>query len=241
MIRWTFKRALREVGLPGDYPLKTEEDFAKLMQVWKSLTVEARRGNNDDRAAVLSYCKTIFQKRWKARQSVICPACGKLKNIRSAHCQLCARTLRYYKNRLHSNDMDSDLHKPEPLTPITQIERRSGQLSNALRVLANGNIGDSFVTNRPSSSIGNLAKLLGGIVVCRIANPGEKDHKKRRYHVWRTDGLPPEKVNEIIERRMKGETVAKPAPWVPLPPAEQQKAKDRKHPKKPKNEPPGDA
>ena len=79
----------------------------------------------------------------------------------------------------------------EDSVPIPPIAKRVGQLADALRRIQPN---QSFVTAKPSSTINNIARGLGIKVVARIANPDEKDPKKRLNRVWRVDGTPMEKL-----------------------------------------------
>lgn len=62
-------------------------------------------------------------------------------------------------------------------------------------------IGQSFPIIHSKSAVQKAAERMGLKVLIRADNPQEKDKKKRRYRVWRTDGLPWRKVNQIITQR----------------------------------------
>lgn len=228
-----YKQALAELGLPTDYDIRSDGGFVRAMAIWKELTVEARKQNDDAHAATLSLCKVLIQKKYQYHKSRICPKCGRAKARHSAHCQMCNVQLAYYSDKL--DEPKIMLHQIESaLIPVPNIQRKQGELVRALKILGEGNIGDSFVTNRSASSCVFMAKTLGGNIICRIANPTEKDPKKRLYRIWRTDGLSQDEVNAILAKRLKGETVEKPPAWVPPSAEEMAKINDRKHPAKKK-------
>lgn len=120
-------------------------------------------------------------------------------------------------------------HKVEA-TPIAipPIAHDRSELALAMSQLSTGHIGDSFLTNKSASTCILMAKIMGGVVTCRTANPQEKDHKKRQYRVWRTDNYSMEEANEIIKKRVAGEKIEKPAAWIPMSPEEAQKYKNKK-------------
>jgi hypothetical protein len=117
---------------------------------------------------------------------------------------------------------DLSLHKVESGAnalidvPIIHGSNGRGALADAIKQLACGQIGDSFVTNRNPSTVVRLVKIQGGGIIFRVLDPNEKDYKKKRYRVWRSDDLSMDEVNEVIRKRRIGETVPKPKIWVPM-------------------------
>lgn len=134
--------------------------------------------------------------------------------------------------------MANDLYKIES-SIIIPVERGDGALTTAMEMLAKGHIGDSFISDKTNSSINNVAKIYGGRgkIACKSVNPEEKDRHKKRYRVWRTDGKTLYEVNEIIQKRTRGEDITKPEPWTPLPACEVEKLKKKRNTKTEK--PPG--
>ena len=238
MARWTLKRALDELGIPHDCEVKTPQGYDIAMAAWKRLTIDARRSNNDDRAAMLSLCKTIIQKKRDRHTSKVCPTCGKAKSSVANQCQMCSHTSRYYAHSLEKGNLIMHEIEKTPIL-IPEINKRQSEVSLALKQLVNGQIGDSFVTNKPISTTSLMAKMLGGTIICRSANPEEKDSKKRKFRVWRSDGLSMSEVNAIIQRRIDGEILPRPAPWKVPEQKELLRIKGRSKEKRQETKPPG--
>lgn len=223
--RLSLKRALLEIGLPGNFSVRSQEAYDEAMERWKKLVVAARRSNCDDRAAFLSQCKSVIKKRHESAKSRICPRCGEGKSQEAEHCNVCYRIL-FYSDAIDYTE--PTMHEIESsLILVPDVARRRGALTEALLKLAKGKIGDSFVSDKTASSITLAAKMQGGQVICRIANPEEKDPKKRKYRVWRSDGLSMEEVNTIIRKRMEGQPVPESKEWVPMKTEEARNIKGR--------------
>lgn len=222
----TYRDALKELGFQPTFDLKSKEEFNKVMVVWKELTVEARRRNDEGRAAVLSLCKALIQKRHGVRQSKICPGCGQGKSAAALLCQVCSRASHYARKIEHNG---TPMHTIETLVPIPDVHTRQSELDKALKLLSIGHIGDSFISDKCASTIAYRARLIGGTVTCRKANPEEKDPDKYLYRVWRVDGLEMSEVNEIIKKRLAGEDIPKPAAWVLPSPTELEELKRIKY------------
>lgn len=228
----TFRRAKLLCGLPDDFFLRNELDYTQAINFWRAKTVEARKNGNDNHAAVLSQCKQIFKERHAARQSKICPDCGGAKSANGVRCQSCSFRWRFYKNQLNENNSMKEYEVVLGTTLIPPRTTYTGILTCTLRKLTEGQVGDSFVTKKHSCVVKAAARNLGLEVICRCINPEERDKAKRMYGVWRSDGMTMEQVNEIIQKRLKGEAVPPPKPCVPDP-----KLLAKKHPKK--GTPPG--
>lgn len=216
-MRLTFPKAKRLCGLDETFEIRSEEDYNFALRVWKDQTVVARQANDDDLAAELSQCKQLFKRRYSNRIARKCPRCGDSKSAYADHCQTCSITYRYYDHRLHTHSVTMKEHEiEEGLVIIGPRCHQTGVLTSIIRKVATtGQVGDSFVTDKPSTSIKNVARMQGMEVIVRIANPEEKDLKKRRYRVWRSDGLEMEQVNEVIRKRMAKEEVPPAKPCVP--------------------------
>jgi hypothetical protein len=213
--RWNIRRAVSYLGLDPAFKVRTDEDMNLVMAVWKERTVLARKTNNDEEAKTLSLCKELVKRWYNCRTSRKCPKCGEAKSTHAYECRRCS-----YFTRHHSHSMSETTVKDYEIVATALVTPRNhitGELTLALRQLVDGQVGDSFVTPKQPTSIKLQAKMLGLEVMCRIANPAERDPKKRKYRVWRSDGLEDTKVNEIIQKRMKGEPVPKPKDCVPLP------------------------
>ena len=226
--RLTFSAAKRLCGLDADFEIKTGEDYHFILRVWKEQTVAARRKNDDSRAAELSQCKEVFKRRYHNRINRVCPVCGKGKSAFAAHCQPCSLNLRFYSHTLDTVVM-KEHEIEETLVVVGPRCHQTGVLTAVIRKLATtGQVGDSFITDKQSTSVKNVARAAGMECIIRIANPDEKDKKKRRYRVWRSDGLNMEGVNERIKARLAGQTVP-PSPPCVAPPPDQL---PNRHPKK---------
>lgn len=221
-MRFTFKHAKKLCALDDNFEITSDETFNFAMKVWKEKTVAARNANDDALAAELSQCKELFKRRHTNRVLRVCPKCGGSKSTHAMNCSVCARRERFYPNEIPSTSVVMKEHEiEEGLVIIGPRCHQTGVLTSIIRKLASsGNVGDSFITDKQSTSIKNVARMAGMEVIVRIANPEEKDKKKRRYRVWRSDGKSMEEVNEIIRKRMAGETVPPSPPCVP-PPADQ--------------------
>jgi hypothetical protein len=217
--RWNYRHAITYLGLEPSFKIRDEDDYRQVMLVWRDRTVVARKSNNDEEAAVLSLCKEVVKRWWNCRFSRKCPTCDDAKSIHAHECRRCS-----YLRRYHSRSMNETTVKDYEFSKTTLVTPRvhsSGELSRALRQMADeGQVGDSFVTPKAPTSIKLQAKMLGLEVICRMANPLERDPKKRKYRVWRSDGLSDEEVNEILKKRMAGQPVPPPKKCVPLPPGE---------------------
>lgn len=219
-MRLTFAQAKKLCGLPAEFELKRQEDFERAIAAWKEKTVAARNGDRDNEAADLSQCKELFKKRWSARQSRICPRCGDFKSAHAVHCGTCARAEKNHHNEMNETTVELKQHELELGTILVPPRAtKSGPLTTVMQKLAlEGQIGDSFVTCKPPTSVSAVARSLGLSVITRTANPEVKDKSKRLYRIWRCDGLDMEAVNQIIRKRLAGEPVPPPKPCVPLPP-----------------------
>lgn len=227
-MRLSFPVAKRLCGLADTFEIKSEDDFHFAVRVWKEQTVDARRKNDDIRAAELSQCKELFKRRYTNRVSRICPQCGDGKHSTAKHCQPCSLNFRFYRHTLDTIVM-KEHEIEEVLVPVGPRCHQTGVLTSIIRKLATtGQVGDSFITNKQPTTVKNVARMSGMEITVRIANTDEKDLKKRRWRVWRTDGLDMDAVNERIKARLAGETVPPSPPCTPPPPG----TLPDKHPKK---------
>jgi hypothetical protein len=219
-VRFYFRHAKELCGLDHDFEIRSEEDYNFALRVWKEKTVAARQANNDELAAMLSQAKQVFKRRYTRLVSIHCPTCGNSKSQYAYQCHMCARINRYYHNQVPQSSIVMKEHEiEEAVVLIPPRLHATGVLTGVLRKLATtGKIGDSFVTDKQPTSVKNIARSLGMEVTVRIANLEEHDKKKRRWRVWRTDGLEMEAVNEIIRKRLAGEPVLESKPCVPPPP-----------------------
>jgi hypothetical protein len=215
-VRLYFRHAKELCGLPNDFEIKSEDDYHFAVRCWKEKVVDARRTNNDELAALLSQCKEVFKKRHTRLISIHCPDCENTKSRYAMRCHICARRERFYKNQLHTHSIIMKEHEiEEGLVVIPPRTHSTGVLTAVCRKLAySGQVGDSFVTEKQPTSIKNICRMLGMEVIVRMANPEEHDKKKRRYRVWRSDGLEMEEVNERIRKRLAGEPVEPSKPCV---------------------------
>lgn len=215
-MRLNFPKAKKLCGLDETFEIRSEEDYNFALRVWRDLTVEARRQNNDDRAAELSQCKQLFKRRYTNRVSRKCPTCGEAKSTHADHCQPCSVTYRYYHNQLHTHSVVMKEHEIESGLVLIPVRYSKGVLTGICQKLATeGQVGDSFLTDKQPTSVKNISRMMGLQVTIRIANPDEKDMKKRRWRVWRTDGLDWPLVNERIQARLAGKVVPPSPPCVP--------------------------
>lgn len=215
--RFTFARAKELVGLPSDFELRSEETYAHALACWKERTIAARREGRDADAAELSRAKECFKARHHRRVSRICK-CGEAKNPHAEFCQVCSRTNRYYRNQvMEHTETHVELNAMEPtLVPVPERSTRAGKMRLMCQQLATtGQVGDSFVTDKPPASVSTVARTLGMKIIFRLVNPQEKD-AKRLYRVWRSDGKSMEELNDIIRRRLAGEAVPLSEPCVPM-------------------------
>lgn len=209
----TLRWSLQQIGLPPDFPLKTEDHFNTAFRCWKERTVDARRANQDRLAADLSLAKANIVKRQKRLASLRCPRCGKLKSPTAEQCRPCALYTRFYSDKVEAMN-NPELYKVEtPVEAIPDRSTRAGPLMIALRKLATGQIGDTFVTDKNGTMVASAARKLGGNVIVRCINTGEKDPKKRLYRVWRSDGLSMDEVNAVIRDRIAGMNVPDAPAW----------------------------
>ena len=201
------------VGVEPNYDMRTPEDYDFLQRCVRDLMVMARRSGDDDQAAIFSQCKALLKRRFYLR-GLKCE-CGNAKSRHADHCHTCYMRIRFYKVSLNEPKMKE--HEIESvLTPVPDIIRKTGALSTVIRQLAQkGQVGDSFVTDKSSSSVGNLARHLGLEILTRVANPEEKDVKKRKYRVWRSDGMSMDQINQVIADRQAGKPAPLPKPCVP--------------------------
>lgn len=218
-MRLYFRHAKELCGLPSDFEIKTEEDYHFAVRCWRDKVVEARRRNDDAHAALLSQCKEVFKKRHTRLVSFRCPDCENAKSRHAMRCHICSHRNRWHKNELNPHSIIMKEHEiEEGLVVIPPRTHSTGVLTAVCRKMAHsGQVGDSFITDKQPTSIKNVARMMGLDVVIRMANPEEKDKKKRRYRVWRADGLDMDGVNEIIRRRMAGEAIEPAKPCVPPP------------------------
>lgn len=233
-MRFTFPRAKDLCGLPDDFEIKNNEAYEFAMKCWKEKTVSARNANNMELAAELSQAKQLFKRRHTNRVLRICPDCGESKSLHAQRCAICSRRERFYHNEIPSSSVIMKEHEiEEGLVIIGPRCHQTGVLTAIIRKLATtGKVGDSFITDKQSTSIKNVARMAGMEVIVRIANPEEHDKKKRRYRVWRSDGMDMDELNEIIRKRLAGEAVPESKPCTPMTP--EQLAK--RHPKKRSND-----
>jgi predicted RNA-binding Zn-ribbon protein involved in translation (DUF1610 family) len=215
-----FAAAKRLCGLAEDFEINSKETLDYALRFWRERTVAARRKNDDHTAAVLSECKEVFKKRYNRIVSRHCPTCGEAKSAHSMQCRMCSYADRYLRHNLPSHSAIMKTHEiEEGLVVVPAITHRTGELSSICRKIATtGQIGDSFVTPKSSTSVNGVARTLGMKVLIRCANPEEKDKKKRLYRVWRSDGFDMDQVNEIIRKRLAKEPVEPAKPCVPPPP-----------------------
>jgi hypothetical protein len=216
MTRFNFQQAKRICGLERDFQLRRPEDYETALRAWKERMVGARRTGNHDLAALLSQCKQVIKRRFNWLFSRTCPDCGRGKQRHAARCFYCSLVYRHYRNKLPYAMKEHELGELALIPPRMQA---TGILTAVCRKLAlNGQVGDCFITDKQPTSVKNVCRLLGMEVIIRIADIHEKDRKKRRWRVWRSDGLGMEQVNERIEARMAGKTVPVSPPCKPLPP-----------------------
>ena len=119
---------------------------------------------------------------------------------------------------------DYEIQHTVLVTPRLHI---GGDLTTALRKLVEGQVGDSFVTPKVTSSVNLAAKNLGLEVMCRIENLSERNPKLRRYRVWRSDGYDEAKINDIIRLRKQGLPIPPRKECVPLTKEQRAKKKGR--------------
>ncbi len=180
------------LGITADFRLDTESDYEAARARWKELTAAARLAGDDNRAAELSQVKEALKKLWNAKNDRVCPRCGNGKSPHAQYCQVCRGTVNnngYVEER--NNTVECKIESGVLVPEIT----RHGELTQTLRKLE---LGQSFVTGKSMSSIGNIARTSGIKVICRRENPAEKDPKKRLIRVWRCDGLTAEELNQRI-------------------------------------------
>ncbi len=217
-VRLTFRRAKQLVGLDENFEICTDERYEQATKLVVEKIVEARRTGNDSLAADLSAAKALFKKLNAARTDRHCPICGGMKSRKSLHCQTCANTVRYYPNSL-MQPVEEKEFVIEHVHLVTREHRPTAKLTITMAKLADeGQVGDSFIVcGKPVTTIKGVARMLGLEVMCRKLNPGEKDQKKIRVRVWRSDGLDEDAVNDIINKRIAGQTVPPPKKCVPPP------------------------
>ena len=215
-MRLTFPKAKKLCGLDETFEIRSEDDYNFALRVWRDQTVEARRQNNDDLAADLSQCKQLFKRRYNNRVMRKCPTCGEAKSTHADHCQPCSVTYRFYHNQLHTHSVVMKEHELESGLVLIPLHYSKGVLTGICQKMATeGQVGDSFLTDKQPTSVKNIARTMGLQVTIRIANSEEKDMKKRRWRVWRTDGLEWPQVNERIKARLEGKAVPPSPPCVP--------------------------
>jgi hypothetical protein len=201
--RNAFKQAKELLGLADDFEIRGEEDYQFALRVWKDKTVLARQLDDQAAAAVLSQAKEILKRRHTSRISRVCPNCGEPKSQNCRFCRTCYHDERWHKHSLHTHSVTMKENEVEDgLSVIPPKAHANGAIANVCRKLLAGQIGDSFVTDRPPSTINNVCRNLSLQIIVRTINPAEKDKKKKRWRVWRSDGMEMEKVNEIIRSRM---------------------------------------
>jgi hypothetical protein len=235
MARLYLRQALTMLGLPSDFRVQKQADFEVALALCKEKIVAARKANNDQLAAEFSCCKELFRSRHNRMVSRQCE-CGRAKDLYATQCSECSRTRRYYSKNLMA-ETPLKLHEIE-VTPVAVPHRWQprGLLTLTLKKLAeSGQTGDSFITDRTPSAIKLQGKMFGLQCVIRIANPNEKDLKKRVYRVWRSDGLSEDELNALIQKRLKGEPVPATPPCHQPTPEELASLKQQKHPKKSKS------
>lgn len=225
-----FAHAKELCGLPSDFEIRSQETYEVALAYWKEKTVAARREGNDALAAELSCAKELFRKRHATRVNRLC-ACGRGKSAHAVRCRICSTTARYYGNKvMESTETNVELNAIETaLVPVPERSTRAGKMRLMCRQLATkGQVGDSFVTDKPPPTVNTVARNLGMKIIYRLANPQEKDRKKRLYRVWRSDGKSMEELNDIIRRRLAGEEMPPSESCIPMTPEEIAKSKGRR-------------
>jgi hypothetical protein len=205
-----FAAAKRLCGLADEFDIVTTDDFVAAIRAWKARTVDARQAGDDGAASVLSQCKEAFKRRHSRAQNRHCPRCGVAKQQHARHCQVCARAVRNGTDKSipERSTIMTEHEIEDALMPIPHARHGDSGVTEACRKLAAiGQIGDSFITSKSASSVNNASRPLGLRVMVRLTNPMERDRKKQFRRVWRSDGLRPEEVNEIIRKRLAGEAV----------------------------------
>ena len=226
MRRLSFADAKRLCGISSLQRLDTDDDYAAVNAAWKSRMVAARNAGDEEEAKVLSQAHQVFKRRYISAVSRVCPDCGQSKSLFAMRCGRCSRIYRFYRHMIPQPVL-KDYELEQAAVPVPPRKHMPGKLAIAMLKLSNSQVGDSFVCGNASATIKNAAAAVGLQVIVRIANVEETDKKKRKFRVWRSDGLESEAVNEVIEKRRKGEVVPPPEKCVPLSTEEQRKRRHR--------------
>lgn len=199
-MRLDLNRAKGLAGLATDFRLRTNQDYENAQAAIKEKIVLARRSQNDDLAAQLSWAKEVFKKHWGS--GPICPGCGGIKKKHYRTCSMCRPDCGgKRKHCFDSTKLNMDTTKDHEILhdqPIPCRRMAPSELRMALEALAKGKAGDSFRTPHSPNSIKSSAKTLNLQIAIRNVTPGEKDKKKVRYQVWRTDGQSEEQINRRL-------------------------------------------
>lgn len=222
-----FNKAKQLCGLEQDFEIRSDEDFSFAQRVWKERMVVARNTNDNEACVALSQARVAIRKRY-FRLGSKCPLCGSVKSRGANHCQVCNVHVRNYANSLPQPLMKE--HEIEAaLTLVPPRSLRTGILSQVCRKLATeGQPGDSFVTNKPSTSVKTVCRAMGMEVIVRLANPDEKDKKKQLHRVWRSDGMNEYDLNAHIQQRREHPDKVQKAPPCKAPPPVERKKKAAK-------------
>ncbi len=195
-----YEMALKKLNLIG-FKLETEEDYARIMDIWRDATVKAREVKNDVLAADLSQVKEAIKGKWDTYKECTCPRCNKQKSPKTDYCADCLRTLKGDKHFLvNGGPAMYEVRDDVFVTMAAHGDSGRGELTEAMRKLIQ--VGDSFLTNKSPTSVKNVSKNVGIETICRKQNPGEKNKTKLRYRVWRSDGLSATDVNRAIKQRV---------------------------------------
>lgn len=193
-MRMTFAKAREVLRLPSSF-LPTQHDSYDLMLAkWKEEVVEARRKANVERETELNEAKAFVKKRKDAKESMVCPSCGKIKNPQSIKCQVCWQRERNGAGAIMEKS-NVKLYQIEEGVPVPS-PRGDSELSAALKQLER--LGQSFCTPAKHCTIILKAKQLGVKVLARVIDPNERNKEKRVYRVWRSDGLTQAQLNDYI-------------------------------------------
>ena len=108
-------------------------------------------------------------------------------------------------------EINIDQLKPVP-TPPDRCE-----LARVCRKLATeGSVGDSFVSDKQTSRIREVAWRVGMKVIIRAEGYMDGPGQRKRYRVWRSDGLSESDLNAVIQSRAQNPDFKAPAkPCVP--------------------------
>ena|SRR5271157_888446 len=217
-MKLTFPAVIRLLGLEEGFAVSTEQNYAFALRVWREKIVAARRTGDEELARLLSQCKEVIKRRYIGHVSRVCPQCGNSKSVHAHRCNICARILRFYSHMI-AQTVSVKEYEMELGTMLIPIRTQIGGICTATvrKMATEGQVGDSFLTSKATSTVKNVARKLGLEVIVRIANAQEPDRKKRKYRVWRSDGLDMDGVNAIIKKRMAGEKTPPPKVCVPLP------------------------